>query len=347
MQNPPCVLPDGFAVPDTGTGSPATILEEALTGLRHFRLLAAACSLNLFAVCTEPVTVDKLSARLGLHPQLAGLFLKALVARQLLVEHDGTYQNSPFTATFLDPSSPYCLQDQIALQLHLSGLWGDLSKILREGPRIYEPEAWFSELIIPAMAANARTGILQKTVKAVSGLPEFGIARTLLDMGGGHGLYTIAFCQENPALKGVIFDLPGVLPATRRYIEYYCADRVSCKSGNFFSDPLGSGFDIVFSSSNPGGRAPALIPKIRDALRPGGLFINKQGNELVPDNPLMNLEWNLWSIRGVQKEPRQYSFGHSVPFEEYNRLLGEKGFFVQDVVALDEQSIMTIARKER
>ncbi|OPY37781.1 MAG: O-methyltransferase [Methanoregula sp. PtaU1.Bin051] len=347
MQNPPRVLPDGFAVPDAGTGSPAAILEETLNGLRHFRLLAAACSLNLFAACSEPVTAEKLSTRLGLHPQLAGLFLRALAARQLLVEHDGTYQNSPFSARYLDPSSPYCLQDQVTLQLHLAGLWDDLLKILREGPRIYEPEAWFSELIIPAMAANARCGILQKTVKAVSGLPEFRAARTLLDMGGGHGLYTIAFCQENPALNGVVFDLPGVLPATRRYIEYYRADRVSCIPGNFFTDPLGSGFDIIFSSSNPGGKAPALIPKIRDALRPGGLFINKQGNENVLDVPLMNLEWNLWAISGVQKEPRQYSFSHSVPFEEYNRLLGEQGFVVQDVIALDEQSIMTIARKEQ
>jgi len=345
MQNPPRVLPDGFTIPGSGTGSPADILEETLNGLRHFRLLAAACRMDLFTHCREPVTPQEIGSRLGLRPDLAELFLKALADRQFLTEDGGRFRSSPFSARYLDPASPYSLQDQIALQVHLSGLWDDLGGILRDGPRLYEPEEWFSQLIIPAMAANARCGILQKTVKAVSGLPEFRSAKTLLDIGGGHGLYTIAFCQENTGLNGIVFDLPGVIPVTRKYIDLYKADRVSCTPGNFFSDPLGLGFDIIFSSSNPGGKAPALIPKIHAALRPGGLFINKQGNEKVIDIPLLNLEWNLWAIRGVTKEPRQYSFSHSVPSEEYNRLLGEQGFVVRDVIELDQQSVMTVARK--
>lgn len=345
MHDNPRVLPDGFAVPDAGAGNPAAFIEDTLSGLRRFRLLAAACQLGIFTQCHDLVSADTISARLGLRPNLAVLFLESLAAQQLLEKEGERYKNTPFSDRYLNPSSPYSLKDQITLQVHLAGLWDGLEEILCKGPKMYEPEAWFSELIIPAMGANARCGILQKTLKAVTALPEFQDARRLLDIGGGHGLYTIAFCQENPALNGVVFDLPGVLPATRRYIDHYKAERVSCTPGNFFTDPLGSGFDIIFSSSNPGGKAPALIPKIRDALRPGGFFINKQGNEKVQNVPIMNLEWNLWAIKGVQKEQRQFSFSHSVPFEEYNRLLGEQGFVVRDIVALDEQSIMTIAQK--
>ncbi|MDO9036524.1 MAG: methyltransferase [Methanoregula sp.] len=269
MHDTPRVLPDGFAVPDAGAGNPAAFIEDTLSGLRRFRLLAAACQLGIFAKCHDPVTADSISASLCLHPNLAALFLESLASQQLLEKEGERYKNTPFSDRYLNPSSPYCLQDQITLQEHLAGLWDDLGEILRKGPKMYEPEAWFSELIIPAMGANARCGILQKTVKAVTALPEFRKARLLLDIGGGHGLYTIAFCQENPSLNGVVFDLPGVLPATRKYIDYYQAERVSCTPGNFFFDPLGSGFDIIFSSSNPGGKAPALIPKIRDALNPG------------------------------------------------------------------------------
>ncbi|OPX64376.1 MULTISPECIES: methyltransferase [unclassified Methanoregula] len=347
MQDTPRVLPDGFNVSDNGSGtSPDKILEETLSGLRHFRLFASACRLGIFAQCREPVTADEISSRLGLNPDLAELLLKSLVARQFLTEKDGKFSNTPFSGQYLDPASPYCLQDQITLQMHLAGLWDDLDSILRNGPRMYDPEEWFSELIIPAMAANAKCSILPKTVKAVTVLPEFRTARRLLDIGGGHGLYTIAFCQENPALDGVVFDLPGVLPATKRYIEYYQAGRVSCTPGNFFTDSLGSGFDIVFSSSNPGGRAPALIPKIHEALNPGGIYINKQGNENVLDIPVLNLEWNMWAIKGVKKDKRQYSFSHSVPLADYNRMLGEQGFIVRDVIALDEQSVMTVAQKK-
>lgn len=345
MQNPTRVLPDGFTLPGAGTGNPADLLEETLNGLRKFRLLASACRLDLFTHCREPVTPQEIATRLGLRPELAELFLRALADWQFLAEENGAYRNSPFSAQYLDPSSPYSLQDQVILQMHLAGLWDDLPRILKDGPQMYEPEEWFSRLIIPAMAANSRCGILQKTVKAVCDIPEFHSAKTLLDIGGGHGLYTIAFCQENSGLNGVVFDLPGVVPVTRRYIDQYKADRVSCAPGNFYTDQLGSGFDIIFSSSNPGGKAPLLIPKIRDALRPGGLYINKQGNEQMLDVPVMNLEWNLWAIKGVTKEPRQYSFSHSIPLAEYNRLLGEQGFVVRDVIELDCQSLMTIAQK--
>ena len=52
-------------------------------------------------------------------------------------------------------------------------------------------------------------------------------------------------------------------------------------SGDFFVDPIGSGYDIIFSSSNPGGNVSALIPKIAAALNDGGLFITKQPFEEV------------------------------------------------------------------
>jgi len=333
-------------LPESGAGNPAGILEERLSGLRRFRLMVTACRMDVFSHCHEPVTADTISTRLGLQPGLTGLFLDALAAQGLLKNDGAGYSNTAFSDTYLNMASPYCLLDQITLHDHLGGLWDNLGSILHDGQKVYDPEAWFSGLIIPAMAANAKCGILQKTVKAVTALPDFPGARRLLDMGGGHGLYTIAFCQENPDLEGIIFDLPGVLPATRKFIEYYQAGRVSCTPGNFFSDPLGSGFDIVFSSSNPGGKAPALIPKIKAALRPGGLFINKQGDDQAGIDPLLNLEWNLWTVKGMEKNPRQYSFSHSVSYEEYNSELARQGFTIREIVRLDDQSIMTIAVNE-
>ena len=345
MENPPPVLPDGFNAPEPGTKDPSLLLEETLSGQRRFQVLVAACRLGIFTQCATPRSVNELCTTLRLLPLATELFLNALVAQQLLEKDGENYRNTPYAGRYLNSASPYCLQDQINLQIHLAGLWTGLEDVLKTGPKVYNAKDWFSDLVIPAMAANARCGILQRTVGLVSSQPEFQSAKKLLDMGGGHGLYTIAFCQQNPSLHGVVFDLPGVLPATRRYIDHYKADRVSCVPGNFFSDPLGEGFDIVFSSSNPGGKAPALIPKIRDALKPGGLFINKQGNDTVLTDPLQDLEWNLWTVEGMQKNPRQYSFSYSLPFADYNRRLADEGFTVRAVLPISDQASMTIARK--
>lgn len=345
MENIPPVLPDGFTVPGPDTTDPAALLEETLSGHRKFQVLATACRLGIFTQCATPRSVNELCTTLSLLPPITELFLEALVAQQLLVKDGENFRNSSYADQYLNSASPYCLQDQVNLQIHLAGLWNTLEDALKSGPRMYNAKDWFSDLVIPAMAVNARCGILQKTVRLVSAQPEFPSAKMLLDIGGGHGFYTIAFCQQNPSLNGVIFDLPGVLPATRRYIDQYKADRVSCVPGNFFTDPLGEGFDIVFSSSNPGGKAPSLIPKIHDALKPGGLFINKQGNDTVMTDPLQDLEWNLWTVEGMQKSPRQYSFSYSLSFSDYNKRLSEEGFTVREVIPLTDQATMTIARK--
>jgi hypothetical protein len=68
MQDRPLVLPDGFTIPDTGTGNPAAILDETLSGLRRFQVLATACKLGIFSHCTVPMTVDELSGKLLLRP---------------------------------------------------------------------------------------------------------------------------------------------------------------------------------------------------------------------------------------------------------------------------------------
>ncbi len=108
---------------------------------------------------------------------------------------------------------------------------------------------------------------------------------------------------------------------------------------------LGGGYDIIFSSSNPGGKVPELIPKIAGALNSGGLFINKQAIDDAPYDPWLSLEWNLWTFDGVQKQAARYVFANSVPFAEYNRLLADHGFVVREVVPIDAQSAMTIAEK--
>jgi len=211
---------------------------------------------------------------------------------------------------------------------------------------VYPRGEQFRERVIPAMSEQSRCGLVQRVAGIVSSLPEFPSARWLLDLGGGHGLYAIALTRKNPDLSAVVFDLPEVTPVTREMIRRYGAqERITTHDGDFFRDPLGTGYDILFSSSNPSGKMPALIPKISDALNPGGLYLNKQVIDIPEEDPFADLEWNLWALEGMKKKEKRFRFEGSVRMEEYNRMLGESGFVVRNTVPVDGRSVMTIAQK--
>lgn len=338
-------VPDLAAVPGISTATPLSFLDPALAGLRQYHAVMAALDLGLFEVLHESKTGPECALALGCRPEIITLMCDGLATLGLLEKTGEHYRDSGITQACLVSDAPFPQQQAIAFQRKLAGYWADLSQIAKNGPITCDRAQMFRDVIIPTMAENCRCGLLQQVTARVTAIPEFSSAHRLLDLGGGHGLYSIAFCQKNPELNAVVFDLPPVTEATKDFIGRYRADRVSVLPGDFFNDPIGSGYDIVFSSSNPGGKVPELIPKIADALNPGGLFINKQGVDDTQSDPWLSLEWNLWSFKGVQKQAARYVFANSVPFAEYNRLLAEHGFVVRDIVPIDAQSAMTIAEK--
>jgi O-methyltransferase domain len=338
-------IPDLAAVPGISPSNPLSFLDNALTGVRQYHAVMAALDLRLFEIFRQPKTGSEGALELGCRPEIVTLMCDGLVTIGLLEKKGERFQDSEITLTCLVKDAPLPQQHAIAFQKKLAGFWADLPRIAKDGPVTCDRAPMFRDVIIPSMAENCRCGLLQQVAARVAAIPEFSAARRLLDLGGGHGLYSIAFCQKNPALNAIVFDLPPVTGATRDFISSYRAERVNVLPGDFFKDPIGSGYDIIFSSSNPGGKVPELIPKIAEALNPGGLFINKQAIDDAPFDPWLSLEWNLWTFEGVQKQAARYVFANSVPFAEYNRLLAGHGFVVREIIPIDALSAMTIAEK--
>lgn len=160
----------------------------------------------------------------------------------------------------------------------------------------------------------------------------------MLDLGGGHGLYAIAMASMNPDLNCVVFDLPEVIDTTCNYIISHNMDeQVKVLPGNFFSDDIGSGYDIILSSSNPSGKDMAMIKKIHESLNPGGIFINIQsGDSTIADNSLCQLESRMWALKG---EPEWKSHrGKQQPFlsEMYLNSLQDCGFTIKQVETIPD-----------
>ena len=195
---------------------------------------------------------------------------------------------------------------------------------MRQGPDIVEKGPFFGE-VVHCMAENARCGLLQETVRVVMENVDFTNVKKFLDLGGGHGLYSIALTSLNENLQAFVFDLPPVTSETRYFIDKYGASRVDIIPGDFFKDDIGSDYDVIFSSFNPGGKVPSLIPKIAGALKPEGVFITQtprytQRNPPLSGSPCLE---SLDSLKMLKIRKFRLQFRKTAFFSyEYTRLLG-------------------------
>ena len=109
-------------------------------------------------------------------------------------------------------------------------------------------------------------------------LPMPAGATTLLDIGGGHGRFSVEICRRFPALHAVILDLPqAIAPAAEILAAEGMGDRVQHKAGDALTTDLGASlWDFVlcanlvhhFSADDN----LALSHRVAHALRPGGYF---------------------------------------------------------------------------
>jgi hypothetical protein len=75
---------------------------------------------------------------------------------------------------------------------------------------------------------------------------DFSAFQTLVDVGGGHGGFLTTVLKRNPALKGVLFDRPGVIEQAREQVaEAGLADRIELVAGDFFQE-VPKGGDAYF-----------------------------------------------------------------------------------------------------
>lgn len=334
-----------FELPDIDPEHFMQILRESMDGFRRYFVLYHAVKMGIFDALRKPKKIEELANELNCDVELLYIFCNVLENLGLLRKTEAKYVNSKLAETFLDSNSFYSQNLFVETTFENLKLWFRLPEILKNG-RVVRNSEFFAKNAIHSLAQNALLGELQKTVKIVSSLPEFRNAKKLLDLGGGHGLYAIAFVLMNENLHAYVFDLPDVVEETRKYIKKFNAERVYTIAGNFFTDSLGSGYDVVFSSYNPGGKKAELIPKIHSCLNTGGIYINKQyfwdKNAILT---LSDLEWNLWTFKGFEKDKKLYTFRGDLGLKEYLRELKNTGFDVIKILDFESGSKMIISKR--
>ncbi len=254
--------------------------QEILSLSRNFmecRVLLTGAELDIFTHLAEPASSRDLAEKQGWHERPLTVLLDALSAMGLLVKKDGKYLTEPDLLPWLNSHTPQSVLPMVKHAATIWTNWSNLTRIVVETGAADKTPARFDgddqKAFIGAMHVVGR-----QHAPAIVQAVQPGPARRLLDVGGASGTYTIAFLEASPQMSATIFDLPEVVEMGRaRVAESGMEDRVDFVAGNFYTDPLPSGYDLALLSAIIHQNSPeqnlALYKKIWTALMPGGRLV--------------------------------------------------------------------------
>jgi ubiquinone/menaquinone biosynthesis C-methylase UbiE len=308
-------------------------------------LTAAVAHLNVFGqLASGPLAADALRARLELAERPMAVLVTALRAFELLVvDHQGRLDLSDLAREHLVPGGEFDVSGYVGLAAESPGVLEMVERLRTNRPAGEKPEEAgaafiYREGIESAMEreASARHLTLALAGRAKNVAPVLAermplhAARVLLDVGGGTGIYSIAWLQRHPNLRAIVWDRPEVLKVAREMaLAHGVSGRLDCREGDMFRDAVPAGADVVLLSNVlhdwdvPDCRV--LIARCTEALPAGGkLLIHDVFLNDALDGPLPIALYSAALFRLT--EGRAYSA------HEYRSWLAEAGLDAGEMV---------------
>lgn len=319
----------------------------AMFGMPIARTLQVAQRTGVFReLAAGPASAAQLAERLELREQGLALLLDALCAAGVLrSERDGRYAMPKRTAKWLDPASPSYVGDFVADTAHYWEWWAGLEALVRDGTHVdlhdrsADDPYWRSYITGQHQLARLSSAAVARAVALPAG------ARSLLDVAGAHGEFSMALCRRHPQLRATVVDLPGSTRIGREIVAAAgMGERVRHVEGDMFATDLGGphdgalAFNIVHHLSPE--QAKALFARIAAALKPGAplcvldLYDRPAGEQ--PDNgSFLGLFFHLTSGADT----------YAIP--EVARWLADSGFGPAKAKRLPQIPGLALLRAER
>ena len=279
-------------MPRAGEGPPRPVpaIEEAplrrfrktLDAFRESAALLAAHELGVFPVIhSQPQTAQDVARRCHANPRGTERLLDALVGLGILHKHAATYVLPRELSPYLVPGTDGDATGLLDAARDLYGSWRELARGVREGTPVHRLT---SDALLNGDPARVRSYIrsvhtssreaARRLVEMAPLLP----GSTLLDVGGGSGIYAAEYARATPELKATLFDLPPTLEAAHEILTAEgMEDRVVYRTGDYRSDPFPGPVDAVLLSNllQTEGEETCrqILAKAREALKPGGTLL--------------------------------------------------------------------------
>jgi len=218
----------------------------------------------------------------GIHPNFLEHFLNVLVSIGLLKKQGGLYRNSALADRYLvKERSPYwtehyageCVEEfeklSVVEQMLASG------KGFREILGQDEPDYLTRMKRQPERAKNFTHMLYdyhQPDAQALATGLDLGSRRSVLDVGGGSGVMSLALARKHPDITACVLDISPVCRVARKIIRAEgLADRVKVRAGDMNED-LPEGYEVVMFC-DVGRIDDRALNLAHDRLPQGGMLV--------------------------------------------------------------------------
>lgn len=252
-------------------------LRKIWTGFWQSRVLLSANNLGIFEHLKNKKTAIEISKILNTDRRATEIMLDALAGIGLLKKSGLTYSNTSIANRFLIKESPYYQGDIISHANTLWQNWSNLDTVIKTGK--------------PAKSAKNHSAFIRgmhnisilKAEEVIKAIDLTGVQKAL-DLGGGPGTYCIELSKKG--ISTTLFDQPETIKIAKEIIKETKTKGIELLGGDFFTDDIGSGYDLVFISQVLHAFSEEdciyIIKKAKDALNSGGriviqeFYINKK-----------------------------------------------------------------------
>jgi precorrin-6B methylase 2 len=312
-------------------------------------ILVTAAHLDLFDwIGEQEKTPGSLATHFGGSVSGWEIFLNALCGMGLMRKHRGNYANSAFAARWLRRDGAASLLPAYDAW----NAWGGLASVLTLGkrPAIQRPfvsDRSKAQRLLHSLDHDAH----EIAPYLIEKLP-LSRSQTLLDVGGGLGSYSVAFCRHYSHLRATLVEHPRILPLARRAIaDAGMAKKVRIFGADLSRDALPKGFDTVLVSNvlhaQSIGVNRSLLIKLQRCLNPRGQLIIR---DVFMNRQLTAPEWGtLFSVLLLLHTPQ----GRCYALDEIRAWLRQAGFsrirgpFRSSPLPFDPDSILIATKTNR
>lgn len=230
------------------TGFVPTPMVLGFWGMGVCRCLIAGARLGIFEILAEnqAVSSEQVALQSDCNPAGIEALLNALSGFGYLNCEKGTYSLSKISHKWLVKDSKYSIHDSIIMLADLWDRFGSLEDAVKTGrtPDFHDPSQPpdFWKRYVRGLAAMAKfsSSMIVRKIK----LPKK--PARLLDIGGGHGLFSIEFCKKYSLLNADVLDLPQAAEQGRQIVkETGFEKRIQFIEGDFNSSDWGADYDLV------------------------------------------------------------------------------------------------------
>lgn len=320
-------------------------IANLVRGFQKSRILLTAIELDIFShIDKKPLSSKDVATAIKTDCRATDRLMNALVAMNLLEKNGKLFSNTELSGKFLVKGKPAYMSN-LHHSNHLWHTWSDLTEVVKGGKPVYKKavkdksDNWQKSFI----EAMHNRGIVQAPM--VAARIDLSNVDKMLDIGGGSGVFSMAFVKKKPTLMADVFDLPEIVGLTKKYIEREkMQSNVKTIAGDLHTDEFPEKYDLVFVSAIIHMLSEEdnirLFEKCSKALNKGGILL--LSDFIMNDNRTSPERGTIFAINMLVGTPE----GDTYTFNEINAWLEKTGFTKLSIIDVPFEADLIMATKK-